>query len=297
MILITGATGFVGGHLIRGLSKNGVPLRAIVRDPDKARALKDLGVEVMPGDIADISSLEYACSGVERVVHLVGIIQEAPGVTFEGVHVDGTRNLLSAAKKAGVGHFVYQSALGTRHGAKSQYHKTKWEAEEQVRASGIAYTILRPSLIYGPGDQFTIRLSEMMKLAPVIPVIGTGKSKVQPIYVDDVVKCIKKAVAGNAFVNEIYEIGGPDQLTYEEVTAAIAETMEIKRPKVHIPLLFMKPAAKVLEKVLPKPPVTTDQLIMLQENNVCSLKDIREAFGVKPISFRDGLSRYIGKKQ
>jgi NADH dehydrogenase len=295
MILVTGGTGFVGGHLIKRLRKDGIPVRAVVRNPAKAKALKDLGVEVVPGDISDKASLDAAAAGVERVVHLVGIIQEGPGFTFQGVHVEGTRNILAAAKKAGVRHFFFQSALGTRSGAKSQYHKTKWEAEELVRQSGIPYTILRPSLIYGAGDQFTIRLSEMMKLAPVLPVIGPGKSKIQPIYIDDVAACVAKAVSGDAFLNKILEIGGPEQLTYEEVTLAIAGAMGIKRPMLHMPLLFIKSAARVLEMVLPKPPVTTDQLIMLQEDNVCGMEDIRRKFGVEPVRFKEGLARFLGK--
>ena len=293
MILVTGGTGFVGSHLIKRMRQEGIPVRAIVRDPDKARALNDLGVDVVKGDVSDTDSLEKATIGVERIVHLVGIIQEAAGATFQRVHVDGTRNLLEAARKSGVRHFFYQSALGTRPNAKSEYHKSKWAAEELVRASGISFTILRPSLIYGPGDQFTIRLSEMIRLSPVLPIIGSGRSKVQPIFIDDVATCIVKAVTSDCCLNEIYEIGGPDQLTYEEVTVAIADAMGVKRPTLHLPLFFMKSMATVLKAVLPKPPVTTDQLIMLQEDTVCTMRDIRDAFGIEPIGFREGLEKFI----
>ena len=293
MILVTGGTGFVGGHLIRRLRLEGLPVRALARYPERAQPLKDLGVEVVPGDISEKVSLEKAAAGVERVVHLVGIIQETPGVTFRGIHVEGTRHIIEAARKAGVRHFFHQSALGTRPGAKSEYHRTKWEAEELVRQSGIPHTILRPSLIYGSGDKFTIRLSEMLRRAPVMPVIGSGKSRVQPIYIDDVVSCMVKVVTGDAFLNEIYEIGGPDKLTYKEMTTAIAETMGLKRPAVHVPLFFMKPIARALETVLSNPPLTTDQLIMLQEDNVCSMGDIRDAFGIEPLAFREGLRKFI----
>jgi uncharacterized protein YbjT (DUF2867 family) len=293
MILVTGGTGFVGGHLIRRLRQEGLPVRILARHPDRAQPLKDLGVEVVLGDISEKVSLEKAAEGIERVIHLVGIIQETPGVTFRGVHVEGTRNIIEAARKAGVRHFFHQSALGTRPGAKSEYHRTKWEAEELVRQSGIPHTILRPSLIYGLGDGFTIRLSEMLKLVPVMPVIGSGKSRVQPVYIDDVVSCMVKAVAGDAFLNEIYEIGGPDLLTYEEVTKAIAEAMGIKRPALHVPLFFLKPIARALETVLSNPPLTTDQIIMLQEDNVCSMRDIRDAFGIEPLAFREGLRKFI----
>lgn len=293
MILVTGGTGFVGSHLIKRMRQEGIPVRAIVRDPDKARALNNLGVDVVKGDVSDTDSLEKATIGVERIIHLVGIIQEAAGATFQRVHVDGTRNLLEAARKSGVRHFFYQSALGTRPNAKSEYHKSKWAAEELVRASGISFTILRPSLIYGPGDQFTIRLSEMIRLSPVLPIIGSGRSKVQPIFIDDVATCIVTAVTSDCCLNEIYEIGGPDQLTYEEVTVAIADAMGVKRPTLHLPLFFMKSMATVLKAVLPKPPVTTDQLIMLQEDTVCTMRDIRDAFGIEPLGFREGIEKFI----
>ncbi len=295
MILVTGGTGFVGVHLIRLLRGDGVPVRAMVRDPDRAQPLRELGVDLVQGDIADKSSLEKAAAGVERVVHLVGIIQETGRATFSAVHVEGTRNLLEASRKSGVRHFFYQSALGTRPGARSRYHRTKWNAEELVRASGMAFTILRPSLIYGPGDQFTIRLSELIRTSPVLPVIGTGKSRIQPIFIGDVVSCIRKIVTTGSFFNKVYEIGGPEQLTYEEVTVAIADALGVRRPLVHMPLFFMKTAARVLEAVLPRPPVTADQLIMLQEDNVCSLRDIRDAFGIEPVKFSDGLRAFIGK--
>lgn len=296
MILIVGGTGFVGTHLVQRLRKANLPLRVLVRDPEKAEAIRGVGGEAVLGDISDLASLRKACGGVECLVHLVGIIQEGPGVTFKAVHVEGTRNLILAAKTTGVRHFFYQSALGTRANAKSQYHRTKWEAEELVRQSGIPYTILRPSLIYGPGDQFTIRLSEIIKSSPVIPVIGSGRSKIQPIFIDDVTACIEKIVTSNAFLNEIYEIGGPEQLTYEEVARAIANAMGVSRPVLHMPIFFMKPMARVLESVFSRSPITTDQIIMLMEDNVCSMKDILEVFGVEPITFAEGLGRFIRKE-
>jgi len=296
MILVTGGTGFVGSNLVRRLRKADLALRAVVRNPGKAQALKDIGVDVVEGDISDKASLEKAAEGCERVVHLVGIIQETAGADFRNVHVEGTRNVLEAARKAGARHFFYQSALGTRPGAKSEYHKTKWEAEELVRAGGIPYTILRPSLIYGPGDQFTIRLSEMIRRSPVLPIIGSGKSRVQPIYIEDVVSCIVKAMTSDSFYNEMYEIGGPEQLTFEEVTAAIAKAIGVKRPAVHMPLFLVKSAARMLESILPRPPLTTDQLIMLQEDNVCGMGDIRDAFGIEPVLFHDGLRNFISQK-
>ena len=293
MILVTGANGFVGSHLVKRLRTDGIAVRALVRDPSRAQKLRDLGVELASGDISDPASLDAAASGCDRIIHLVGIIQEGRGFTFRSVHVEGTRNVIAAAKKAGMRQFFHQSALGTREDARSEYHRTKWEAEQLVRASGLPYTILRPSLIYGPGDQFTLRLADAIRLSPVLPVIGAGRSRVQPIFIDDVTACIGKAVNSDLFLNKTFEIGGPEQFTYEEVTKAIAASLGVKRPTVHMPMLFMRTMAKVAETVLPKPPVTTDQLIMLQEDNVCSMRDIREAFGIEPVGFNDGLSRFL----
>jgi len=296
MILVTGGTGFVGSHLIRRMRQEGLAVRAVVRNPEKAEGLRDLGVEVVLGDVSDKASLEKAVIGIERVVHLVGIIQEAPGATFQSVQVEGTRNLVEAARRSGVRQFLFQSALGTRANAKSRYHRTKWEAEELVRNSGIPSTILRPSLIYGPGDQFTIRLADMIRISPILPIIGSGSSKVQPLFINDAVSCIVKAVAGDAYLNEHYEIGGPEQLTYEEVTRAIAAALGISRPALHLPLVFMRSLAKVMETMLAKPTITTDQLIMLQEDNVCSMKDIRDAFGIEPAPFNEGLKTFLKKE-
>lgn len=296
MILVTGANGFVGRHLVKRLRQEGLAVRAVARIPARAQALKDLGAEVVAGDINDLPSLTAAAQGCDRVVHLVGIIQEGRGFTFRSVHVEGTRTVLDAAKQAGVKHFLYQSALGTRENAKSEYHKTKFEAEKLVKASGIPYTILRPSLIYGPGDLFTIRLAEMIKLSPVLPVVGSGRSKIQPVYIEDVASCIAKILADGKHMGKTYEIGGAEQLNYKEVTKAIAEALGVNRPMVHVPMFFMGPLAKVAETILPKPPVTTDQLIMLQEDNVCDRNDLQETFGIEPVKFREGLGRFLGMR-
>jgi NADH dehydrogenase len=293
MILITGANGFVGRHLVKRMRQEGLAVRAVARIPAKAQALADLGAEVVPGDINDLPSLAAAAKGCDRIVHLVGIIQEGRGFTFRSVHVEGTRNVLEAAKQAGANHFLYQSALGTREDAKSEYHRTKWEAEKLVKASGIPYTILRPSLIYGPGDLFTIRLAETIRLAPFLPVVGSGRSKIQPIYIEDVASCIVKILAGNQHMGKTYEIGGAEQLTYAGVTKAIADALGVKRPMVHVPMFFMGPMAKMAEILLSKPPVTTDQLIMLQEDNVCDRNDLRETFGIEPVKFREGLAKFL----
>lgn len=295
MNLVTGATGFVGRHLVRRLRVKGLAVRAVVRTPERAGELRDLGAEVVAGDINDQASLDAAAAGCDKVVHLVGIIQEGKGFSFRSVHVDGTNRVLTAAKRAGVRQFLFQSALGTRVNARSEYHRTKWEAEVLVKASGLPFTILRPSLIYGSGDLFTLRLADMIRRSPALPVIGSGKSRIQPISIDDVTTCIAKIVTDDRFVGRTLEIGGPEELTYEEVTRAIAGALGIRRPMVHLPLLFMKTVAALGEKVLQQSPVTTDQLTMLQEDTVCGMEHVRELLGREPIEFREGLKQFLSR--
>ncbi|MFA5073069.1 MAG: complex I NDUFA9 subunit family protein [Nitrospirota bacterium] len=293
MLLITGATGFVGRNLVRELQTQNQAMRLLVRDPANVKLPATHAIEIIPGNILNTASLDRALNGVDRVVHLVGIIQEASGATFRSIHVEGTRNLLDAAKKAGVSHFFFMSALGTRPSASSRYHKTKWEAEELVRESGIPFTILRPSIIYGPGDGFTTRLLEVMRISPVLQVIGSGKTKVQPVFINDVITCISKTLTGDSFFNEVYEIGGPEQLTYEEVTRSLADIIGLQKPVLHMPFFFLKPMVKILEVLFPNPPLTSDQIIMLQENNICSMQDIEEVFGVEPVRFAEGIRTFL----
>jgi uncharacterized protein YbjT (DUF2867 family) len=295
MILITGAGGFVGGHLIERLRKEGIAVRALVRTLSKAQKLRDLGAEIAEGDIGDPASLDGAMQGCDSVIHLVGIIQEGRGFTFRSVHVEGTAKVLAAAKKGGAKRFLYQSALGTREHAQSEYHRTKWEAEQLVKASGIPWIILRPSLIYGPGDQFTLRLADAIRLSPVLPVIGPGTFRVQPVFIDDMTACLAKAVAEDAFLNRTLSVCGPEQLSYEEVTRAVADALGIRRPTVHLPLFFMRAMAMAAETVLSRPPITTEQLLMLQEDTVCEGSDVRDAFGIEAVKFGQGLEKFMRK--
>jgi uncharacterized protein YbjT (DUF2867 family) len=290
MILVTGATGFVGTHLVRGLTKAGHKVRAFVRSEGAATPK---GVEVAVGDVSDQASLLRAMMGCDTVIHLVGIIQPGPGYTFESVHVEGTRNVIEAAKQAGtVRHFIYQSALGTRKDAVSEYHRTKYAAEALTKGSGLNWTITRPSIIYGAGDGFTKKLTDVIKLMPVVPVIGPGKGKLQPIYIDDLVAALVRVVDNPAYYGRTLEFGGPEQLTFGEIVEELKAALGTAKPTVHFPVSLMRPVACVMERLLPHPPVTNDQLTMLEEDNICDMKDIVE-LGIKPIKFRDGLERFI----
>ena len=229
MIFIAGASGFVGGHLIDALLKNGYKLRCLARSEKAEKALREKGIDVFSGDITVPETIEGALDGVDFVIHLVGIIEEKGSSTFRKVHVDGTKNLIAEAKRAGAKHFFYQSALGADKSSWSGYLRTKAEAEEIVASSGIPFTIFRPSLIIGKWDGFTKKLRDLIKISPVIPIPGDGKSRLQPIYINDWVSCMLRALASPDSFEGIFEIGGPQQLTYNEIVKDLADVMKSKK--------------------------------------------------------------------
>jgi len=235
-------------------------------------------------------------SGCDTVIHLVGIVREHParGITFERIHVAGTRNVLEAAARTGVRRIVHMSALGAREGARSRYHQTKWRAEEAVRASGLQWTIFRPSIIYGRGDGFVTPLAKVVRRAPVVPVIGTGDTRLQPVPVEHVAEAFARAVDDPATIGRTFEACGPDPVTFNELLDAIGSVLGRRRvPKIRVPLGPAAVATRVLER-LPFFPLTTDQLLMLEEDNTCDPTPFFQCFGLAPIPLATGLARLLG---
>lgn len=293
MIFIAGASGFVGGHLVDFLLSKGHKVKCLARSKRTITSLAEKGAEVVHGDITQAETLQGALRSDDIVIHLVGIIEEKGGVTFQAVHVEGTKNLIREAKSAGVRHFFYQSALGADKSSWSGYLKTKGEAEEVVMQSGLAYTIFRPSLIIGPWDGFTKKLMEMLKLSPVIPIPGEGTARFQPIYIKDWLKCMERVIEAPGNFEGAFDIGGPEHLSYIQIVETLSRGMGHKRPSLRIPMGIMKLGASILEKVLPAPPVTSDQLRLLEQDNICALDSIERPFGFEPMMFADALKEFM----
>ena len=289
-IFIAGGTGFVGGHVIRELLDRGHQLRLLVH----RRGAVSEGVEQVEGNVTRPESFEQGVDGCGAVVNLVGIIREFPakGVTFERLHVQAAANLLAAAKRAGIRRYVQMSALGTRPNAVSRYHRTKFRAEELVRNSGLEWTILRPSLIFGPQDAFINMLARQLRLAPALPVIGSGAYRLQPIHVDDVARCFALALEMPATIGQCYELCGNDRLTYVDMLDAIAAAMGRSAPlKPRLPLGVMKLVIPVMQGI-PQFPITMDQLQMLVDENICD-GCWKQTFGFEPKGFREGIGEYL----
>ncbi len=292
-IFIAGAGGFVGGHLVNDLLSRGQKVRCLVRSEKQGSLLSAAGAEVVRGDITFPETIHGVLGPDDFVVHLVGIIEEKGGATFRKVHVDGTSNLVAEARRGGVKHFFYQSALGVDKNSWSGYLKTKAEAEEIVKGSGLNHTIFRPSLIIGPWDGFTKKVMELLKLSPVIPIPGQGSAKFQPVYIKDWLKCIAKVIDDPAAYLSTFDIGGPEHLTYKEIVETIVASAGIVKPAVNIPMGLMKLSTRFLGAVLSSPPVTLDQLRLLESDNICDIRTVEKHFGFVPVTLREALKEFI----
>lgn len=295
-VFVTGATGFVGRAVVQALRANGHIVRCLVRRGSE-RDLRGLeAIERVEGDILAPGSLDEAVAGCDVVIHLVGIIREHPahGVTFEGVHHQGTLNVLNAAVGGGARRFLHMSALGTRANARSRYHRTKWMAEEAVRESALPWTIFRPSIIYGRGDGFVSMLAGMVGRLPIVPVIGDGRQKLQPVPVEQVAEGFARAVDLPATAKQTFEVGGPDIVTMVALLDLIGAALGKRRVlKAHVPLPLVRAAARVLHPI-PSFPVTPDQLTMLDEDSTCDPSAFVSAFGLTPVPLAAGIRRMLG---
>ncbi|MBI4008052.1 MAG: complex I NDUFA9 subunit family protein [Planctomycetes bacterium] len=297
MILVTGGTGFVGRNMVRKLLQENQKVRCLVRKTSNLSIFDGLELEYSEGDITQPQTLPKAMEGIDTVINLVGIIREGKNVTFEKIHAEGTANVVDAAKKGGIKKFVQMSALGTGAQAVSRYHKTKWQGEEAVRASGLEYVIFRPSIICGADDKFVNMFARMIRqtfLTRMMPVIGSGKYKMQPIYVGDVAHCfVTAACRGEKQFATTYELGGPEQLTFNEILNTIMRVMGKRRIKVHLPLWVGKILAFFMEKLLSAPPLTREQLTMLQIDNICDITAMKSDFDFEPMRFEDAIRTYL----
>lgn len=303
-VLVTGATGFVGREVLRQLKSTGHEARVLVRDT-KAAADRlpqpSCVTEFHRGDVTDLRSLRGAAKGCDAVIHLVGIISEAGSISFRRLHTEATRNVVAATQADGVQRFVHMSALGTRADAVSRYHLTKWEAEEVVRQSGLAFTILRPSLIYGPEDHFVNQFVDLSRWMPFLPVMGHGNCRMQPVAIEIVGQCMVRSLAHPESEGQTYDVCGPDRLTFLQILDAILKAANRKRFKLHIPLPLARMQAAAMELILGSflgtpPPLNRDQLLMLQEDNVGEAGPAEQLFGLEQECFSDGIRKYVGPR-
>jgi NADH dehydrogenase len=292
MILVTGGTGFVGPKIVHKLRTDGRDVRCLVRDRSRGREVASWGAELVEGDVTDRASVEAAVAGCDVVVHLVAIIV-GRREDFERVMEEGTRNVVDVAKAAGVRRFILMSALGTSDETRDlvPYYHAKWEMERAVRDSGLEHVIFRPSFVFGPDGGALQQFGRLARLSPVTPIVGSGKQRLQPIWVDDVAAYFAAAVDEPAAANRTFELGGPDVVTWNELWARLKRSRGLRRPSLHVPTSILRVQATVLER-LPSPPVTRDQLTMLEAgDNVVSDSSAVETFRLPLVPLDEQLRR------
>lgn len=287
MMLITGATGFVGSHLVRRVAGEGRPVRALARRP-----VEIAGAEVFTGDLTEPASLPGVVSGVDVVVHaaaITGNLKEPYGGAYDKINRVGTENLVEAARDAGVRRIVLLSGLGTTRAAAGTYMATRWGMEEAVRGSGLEYAILQPSVLFGDGAEFVGALARLVRTSPVVPIVGGRGLRFQPLWVEDLVTCLLASTGPAAPLGSEVALGGPDQLTMAEILHLIADTLGRRRLFVPVPTAIAALQARVMTAVLPNPPLTPAAIELFAFDNVTDLDSVERSFHFQPRSFRSHL--------
>ena len=293
MILVTGGTGFVGGHVVRALLDAGKPVRCLVRDPGRAGELEGLGSELVEGDMTEPETLRGAVEGVESVVHLVAI-RQGKRSEFEAVMSRGTRALLDEARRAGVRRFVHMSALGTTEETKDivPYYGAKWDMDQAVRGSGLPHVIVRPSFVFAPDGGILPTFRKLAKLTPVTPIAGSGEQRLQPIWAEDLAACFVRALDDDGVTNRTLELGGPDVVSWNTLWERLKQALGVRRPSLHVPMSLMRANALVTERLPGNIPLTRDLLKMMEVgDNVVTGDDGARALGVSLLPLDEQLRR------
>src|SRR5579885_2143675 len=296
MILITGATGYIGHHLVARLVSLGERPRCLVRDVQRAAAvLPGDKVELVQGDTTIADTLAAAVNGIETIVHasfLTADRKESPGNRYEETNVRGTAHLVEAAKAASVKRMIEISGLGTRADKPGSYMQGRYLAEKLLMECGLEWSIIRPSVIFGKDAPFIKGLTDLIRTAPVVPLIGGGKTMFQPIYVEDVVTVIIKVLEDPQRTNgKIYTIGGPEQYSFKQVFDLLLKAMHTRRPKVYAPTPLVGVGAAVMEAILPQPPLTKAAMALFSFDNITDLNSVERDFGFVPMSFSQYLEQ------
>lgn len=277
-VLVTGGTGFTGSRLIPLLLKNGIQVRALVRPTSDRSALSALTVEWATGDLSDTQALISALRGVDALVNIASL------------GFGHAESILKSMKEAGVkrGIFISTTAIFTQLNASSK--SIRLAAEEAIQASGLEYTILRPTMIYGsPRDRNMWRLIRLLRITPIMPIFGDGESLQQPIFVDDVAQAVLLALQNNVTIRKSYNIAGKDPLTYNQVIDTVASVLGKRVWKLHLPYMPIVRALQFIERMRLRLPIKAEQVLRLNEDKSFSYEEAKRYFGFAPRSFEEGI--------
>ncbi len=289
MILVTGASGHVGNAVVRHLLSQGKSIRAMVGSVQKAQLrFGDIArqMEIVAGDVTRPDSLKASMAGVEAVIHLAAIAIEKGGRTYEAINTEGTRHVIEAAKAAGIRRFVNMSQNGASSDIPYRFLRSKGVAQDIVAHSGLDWTAFKPSVIWGPQDEFANVQARLIKLTPIFfPIVGDGQAKFQPVYVGDVAAAMCHSLDDPSTIGGEYGLGGPEVLTYEEIVKRVLKALGKSRLLIKIPVPLLRPVVAVMQTVLPVPPATTTLLDLLAVPNVVPDNALPSKFNITPKPF------------
>jgi NADH dehydrogenase len=307
LVTIFGGSGFVGGQIVRALAKEGWRIRVAVRKPWRAYRLRMLGdvgqIEIVQANVRAPETVERALRGAEAAVYSVGVLFESGPQSFLSVQAEGPRTVAEAAARLGVGQFVLVSAIGADAGSASAYARTKAEGEAAVRAAIPGAVILRPSVVFGPEDQFFNRFAAMAVLSPALPLLGGGETRMQPVLVADVARAVARSLADPDAAGRTYELGGPTVYTFRQLMEITLKEIGRRRMLVTVPWLLARILGAVGDvqaalhgplPLIPPPPVTTDQVTLLKSDNVVAPGALGLAeLGIAPTALEPIIPTYL----
>jgi uncharacterized protein YbjT (DUF2867 family) len=301
LVTVFGGSGFVGRYVVQALAKTGCRVRVAVRQPHLANFLQPLGsvgqIHPVQANVRSEDSVRRAAEGADGVVNLVGILQPSGKQTFRAIQAEGAGLIADAARDAGARALVHLSAIGANRSSKSAYARTKADGEDRAAAAFPDSIVLRPSIVFGQEDEFFNRFASMSRFAPLMPLIGGGHTRFQPVYVADVAQAVLAGLDGRGRSGAPYELGGPAIYTFRELFDLIADYSERKRPYLPMPFWMAKVMA-ILTQWLPGAPITLDQVRLLQTDNIVSADAIAEArtlpnLGIQPRAVEAIVPRYL----
>lgn len=297
MILVTGGTGFIGRVLVRHLSEAGYPVRLLLRPARKSPKLpKGVPVEVALSSLDDDRGLRAAMVGVDVVYHLAGVESRGAYASLLDVDINGTRAVVQAAASAGIDRIFYLSHIGADRASAYPVFKAKAIAEEYIRRSGVDFTIVRSAIVYGANDGFTTGLAQLLHALPFIFLVpGQGDSLLQPLWVEDLVTCLTWALDDDETRDQMFEVGGPEFLSFNEILQMVMDQLGLQRKPVYLHPAYLRGLTVFLENLLPSMPVSVYWLDYLAANRTCSLDTIPRFFNLMPTRMAQRLAYLEGR--
>ncbi len=300
-VTVFGGSGFLGRQIVKSLAAAGANVRVAVRDPERASFLEGFGrrgqIELMQADVWKEPTVSRAVERSDWVVNTVGHYVEKSGATFDAVHGQGAFHVARQAKRAGAERLIHISGLGADPTSDSPYVRARGVGEVLVRDAFDGATILRPCVIFGPGDSFLNKLADLARQSPILPLFGTGRTKLQPVFVGNVAEACVRLVVDHKTAGGVYELGGPNVYTYKALVQQVLKQVGRRRILVPVPFVVWD-ALSALMAVLPNPPLTRDQVTLMKRDNVVEGSALTlDDLSISPVSIEEIMATYIGRDQ